>query len=148
DGWQGYKFGLSPDQARAVPGMVFGPYSAKNLWNENKGAMGAKGQPKIFGLPWALDLFFNDGQKLNEISLENEKKSSRDDCQLAFAFALSQMEKIYGGFQPVNPERKRLDSDAPPTSVEYRALGGSRYELAMVSLPDEYAYVWKARKKQ
>ncbi len=29
DGWNGYKFGLSPNAARAVPGVSFGPYSAR-----------------------------------------------------------------------------------------------------------------------
>ena len=48
DGWGGYKFGMSPDAARAVPGQVFGPYSAKNLWNENKGAMGAKKDSMLY----------------------------------------------------------------------------------------------------
>ena len=50
-------------------------------------------------------------------------------------------------FAPVNPERKRNDTDTPPTSLEWRVLeGGSHYEFATVTLEDEYAYVWKARK--
>ena len=56
------------------------------------------------------------------------------------------MEKSYGGFSAVNPERKRSDSDTPPTSLEWRAQGASHYEFAAVSFVDEYAFVWKARK--
>ena len=59
---------------------------------------------------------------------------------------LAQLEKSYGGFSTVNPERKRNDSDTPPTSLEWRAQGGSHYQFATVSLDDESAYVWKARK--
>ena len=146
DGWGAYKFGLSPDAARAVPGQVFGPFNPKNLWNENKGAMGAKKPSLLFGQPWALNLFFDSREKLNGISLENEKKSSRDACEKTFLGTLAQMDKSYGGFAPVNPERKRVETDKPPTSLEWRAQGGSRYQFAAVSFEDEYAFVWKARK--
>jgi hypothetical protein len=146
DGWGGYKFGMSPDAARAVPGQTFGPYSAKNIWNENKGAMGAKTEPVIDGVPYALNLFFNDTSKLNGISLEHEKKSSLGDCGGAFLTLLAQQEKSYGGFNPVDPEHKRDQTKTPPTSLEWKAQGGSRYELATITLADEYAYAWKARK--
>ena len=146
DGWGAYKFGLTPDAARAVPGQVFGPYSPKNLMNENRGAMGAKKNAPLFGLPWTLDLLFNSSEKLNEITLENEKKSSRDECEKTFLTVLAQLEKSYGGFAPLNPERKRNDTDTPPTSLEWRAQGASRYQFATVALEDEYAFVWKARK--
>jgi hypothetical protein len=146
DGWGGYKFGMSPDAARAVPGQVFGPYSAKNLWNENKGAMGAKKQSMVYGLGWALNLFFDSYEKLNEVSLENERNSSRGDCEKNFLSILGQLEKSYGGFSPVNPQRKRVDTDTPPTSLEWRAQGASGYQFAVVSYEDEYAFVWKARR--
>ena len=146
DGWGGYKFGISPDAARAVPGQSFGPYSAKNIWNENKGSMGAKTQPVINGVAYAFDLFFDDASKLNGISLENETQSSLGDCGSGFLLLMAQQEKTYGGFNPVDPERKRDESQTPPTSLEWKSQGASRYELATITLPDEYAYAWKARK--
>jgi hypothetical protein len=146
DGWGAYKFGMSPDAARAIQGQTFGPYSAKNIWNENKGAMGAKTQPVINGVHYAFNLFFDDVSKLNGISLENEKNSSLGNCGGAFLTLLAQQEKSYGGFNPVDPERKRDESQTPPTSVEWKSQDSSRYELATVTLADEYAYAWKARK--
>ncbi len=146
DGWNGYKFGLSPDAARAVPGMVFGPYSAKNLMNEDKGAMAAKKDVSLYGFAWTLDLFFNAGQKLDAINLENERKFSRQDCEKNFLTVLTQLEKSYGALTAVNPERKRNDADTPPTSLEWRMWGASRYQFATVALADEYAFVWQARK--
>lgn len=146
DGWNAYKFGMSPDAARAVPGQVFGPYNPKNLWNENKGAMAAKKESVLYGQGWTLNLFFDSNAKLNGIGLENERKASREDCEKNFLSVLSALEKTQGGLAPVNPERKRLDSDTPPTSLEWRVAGASRYQLAVVSFADEYAYAWKARK--
>jgi hypothetical protein len=146
DGWGAYKFGMTPDAARAVPGQSFGPYSAKNIWNENKGSMGAKTHPLINGVSYDLNLYFDDASRLNGITLESEKQSSLGECGLAFLTLLGQQEKTYGGFAAAEPERKRLDTDTPPTSVEWKTQGASKYELATVTLPDEYAYAWKARK--
>ena len=146
DGWGGYKFGMTPDAARAVKGQTFGSYSAKNIWNENKGAMGAKTHPVINGVTYDFNLYFDDASKLNGISLENEKKSSLGDCGGTFLTLLTQQEKVYGGFNPVDAERKRDTSQSPPTSLEWKAQGASRYELATITLADEYAYAWKARK--
>jgi hypothetical protein len=146
DGWNAYKFGMSPDAARAVPGQTFGPYSPKNLMNENRGAMSAKKPVSLFALPWTLDLFFNASEKLDEITLENEKKSSRNDCEKTFLTGLAQLEKSYGGFSTVNPQRNRNDADTPPTALEWRAQGASHYQFATVALAEEYAFVWKARR--
>lgn len=147
DGWGAYKFGMSPDAARAVPGQTFGLYSPKNLLNENKGAMGARKPSMLYGFAWAFNLFFAD-DKMNALSLENEKRASLADCEKTFLSVLGQSEKTYGAFAPVNPERMRNESDTPPTSLEWKTQGASRYQLATLTLDDEYAYAWKARKSQ
>jgi hypothetical protein len=148
-GWGGYKFGMSPDQARAVPGQVFGPYAPRNLWNENKGAMGAKKESQLYGQSWALNLFFDAYNKLNGISLEYEKKTtSRATCEQNFLSALAETEKTYGALAAVNPERKWVATDTPPTQLEWRAQGASHYQFAAVSFAEEYGFAWKARKSQ
>ena len=146
DGWGAYKFGMSPDKARAVPGQTFGPYSATNIWNENKGSMGAKTHPVVDGVAYDFNLYFDAAGKLSGIGLENEKKTSLGDCGLVFLTLMANQEKSYGGFTAVEPERKRVDTDTPPTSVEWKAQGGSRYQLGTLTLADEYGYAWKARK--
>jgi hypothetical protein len=149
DGWGGYKFGQSPDQARAVPGQIFGPYSARNLWNENKGAMGAKKDSQLYGQPWALNLFFDAYSKLNGLSLENEKKTtSRDACEQNFLSVLAELEKTYGALAAVNPQRKWVATDTPPTQLDWRSQGASHYQFAAISFADEYGFAWKARKSQ
>jgi hypothetical protein len=149
DGWGAYKFGMSPDQARAVPGQIFGPYAPRNLWNENKGAMGAKKESQLYRQGWALNLFFDAYSKLNGLSLENEKKStSREACEQNFLSVLDQMEKDYGAFSAVNPQRKWVATDTPPTQLDWRAQGASHYQFAALSFADEYGFAWKARKSQ
>ena len=146
DGWGAFKFGFSPDQARAVPGLSFGRYSAKDLLERNVGAMASKKPVAVYGVSYSLDLFFNSFQALNQISLQNEKTTIRADCETTFLTLLSQLEKTYGKFSPVFPEEKKNDQAQLPISVEWKAsAGASHYQLATAYLNQETAYVWNAR---
>ena len=146
DGWHGYTFGMSPDAARAVPGQVFGPFSPKNLADENVGTMGAKNDVQLFGRPYKLNLFFNDRQKLNDISLETQTKSVRQDCEITFLTLLGQLEQSYGSFAPVNPQHAKTDGDQLAAAIEWRKQGASGYQLSTVYMDGETASAWKARK--
>jgi hypothetical protein len=147
DGWGGLKFGMSPDQARSVPGLSFGRFGAKNLMNQNAGAMGANKGTLINGITYTMDLFFNAYEALNEISMQNQKTISMADCQDRFLILLGQQEKSYGAFLPVYPEQKKNDQAELPISIEWKTSpGASRYQLATVFMPEETAYVWDARK--
>jgi hypothetical protein len=147
DGWGAFKFGMSPTQARAVPGQRFGRYGAKNLLDQMAGAMASKTGAVINGISYTLDLYFNSFQALNEISLQNEKTLSQSDCQDRFLLLLGQLEKTYGPFLPVYPEQKKNDQALLPISVEWKnSPGASRYQLATVYLNEETAYAWDARK--
>jgi hypothetical protein len=108
--------------------------------------MGATTHPVINGAVYDFNLYFNDRSKLNGIGLASEKKTALGECGQVFLTLLGSQEKTYGAFAPVNPQRKRLVSDTPPTSLEWKQEGGSRYELATLTFADEYAYAWKARK--
>jgi hypothetical protein len=145
DGWGPLKFGMSPDQARAVPGLVFGRFAAKDLLERNLGSMPSKKPAMIGGLPFNYDLFFNAYSSLYEIGMWNEKNSSRADCQAAFLALLGGLEKSYGAFAPVYPERKKNDQDQLPMSIEW--IGSPpHYHLATVYMDQETATVWNGRK--
>ncbi len=145
DGWGPLKFGMSPDQARAVPGQVFGRFAAKDLLERNLGSMPSKKPALIGGLPFNFDLFFNAYSALNEIGMWNEKNSSRADCQAGFLALLGGLEKSYGAFAPVYPERKKNDQDQLPMSIEW--IGSPpHYHLATVYMDQETATVWNGRK--
>lgn len=148
DGWNGYKFGLSPDAARAVPGgIVFGPYSAKNLMNEDVGAMSSK-RAMLNGRAYTLDLFFDASQKLNRAYLENQITASRPDCEKRFLDLVALMEKSYGRFLAVNPQRQRNAADTPPVSLVWKKQGANSYQLSTIFLDSETASAWKARNVQ
>ena len=146
DGFGAFKFGMSPGQARAVPGQIFGAFSAKNLLEENIGSMASKKPAIVYGGSYSFDLYFNSFQALREISLQNQKITGWTDCENTFLTLLSQLEKTYGRLSPVYPQQKKDDQAQLPISVEWKSSpGASRYQLATVYLAQETAYVWNAR---
>jgi hypothetical protein len=147
DGWNGYKFGMSPDAARAVPGISFGPYSSKNLMNEDVGAMSSK-MAMLNGRAYTLDLFFNAAQKLNRAYLENQITAARPECEKRFLDLVTLMEKSYGRFLAVNPQRRRSSADTPQVSLVWNKQGANSYELATIFLNGETASAWRARNGQ
>jgi hypothetical protein len=148
DGWSGYKFGMSPDAARAVPGVPLGPYSPKNLMNENVGAMAAKNLVLVNGRGYRLDLWFDAAQKLNRVYLENQVNAPRPDCEKRFLDLVTLMEKSYGIFLAVNPQRPKSNADTPPMSLVWKKQGASSYQLSTIFLDGETASAWKARNVQ
>ena len=148
DGWQGFKFGMGPDQARKVPGFEFGRYSRKNLLDQNQGAMAAKTPATINGVPYKFDLWFNAFESLYQILMQNEKTTSRAECEANFLKLLATSEKSYGEFKPVYDERKKNDQDTVPIAIEWKKSEGanSQYQLATAYLGLETASVWDARR--
>jgi hypothetical protein len=145
EGWGGLHFGMSPDQARAVPGLSFGRYSAKDLLQRNLGAMASTKPGLIGGVPYKFDLFFNAYSALYEIALWNEKPTNRAECETRFLTLLGGLEKNYGGFAPVYPVRQKNDQEQIPTSVEWIGKP-ARYALATVYMGQETASVWNGRR--
>lgn len=147
EGWQGFKFGLTPDQARRVPGYELGRYSRKNLLNQNQGAMASIKPAAIHGMPFKFDLWFNAFERLYEIALQNQKITTRAECELSFLSLLAAEEKTYGEFKPVYAARKANERDQMPVAIEWRkGEGPSQYQLATAYLGEETASVWDARK--
>src|ERR1700722_3361438 len=139
------KFGMSPDQARALPGLAFGRYTAKDLLERNLGAMASTKPALIGGVPYNFNLFFTAYSTLYEIGMWSEKNSSHDDCQAAFLALLGGLEKNYGAFAPVYPVRKKNDQDQLPMSIEWIGTP-PHYHLVTAYLNQETAYVWNGRK--
>ena len=86
-------------------------------------------------------------QTLAEITLQDEKPASRDDCQNSFLLLLARLEKSCGKFGPFYPEQRANPHSLLRMSVEWKNSHAlSRYQLITVFLPLETAYVWNARR--
>jgi len=146
-GWNSYKFGMLPAEARAVPGIVLGDYSARDLQDRDVGAMSAQQPVRMNGTAFSLDLIFEPPKSLSKINLANQVRTTQPACETRFIGMLSFLEKTYGGFAPINPQRpKKDDRDQLPSTVEWKSQAGLRYQLTTVPLANETGHVWAARK--
>jgi hypothetical protein len=145
-GWNGYKFGMRPEEVRAVPGITLGQYSAKDLQDRDVGSMSAQQPVRMNGIAFSLDLIFEPPKSLSKISLENQVGTTQPGCETRFIGLSSFLEKTYGGFAPINPQRlKKDDRDELPSTVVWKSHAGLRYQLTTVPLADETVHVWAAR---
>lgn len=121
DGWGGYKFGMSPDQARAVPGRSWGPLKGA----EPIALMEALKPVTQNGVSYDLSLWFRPASTLDQIFLSSSKTTTWEECGQIFLAALKHGESDYGAFAP-------LRADAKPVSVE----GGVTSSVELHDVPD------------
>ncbi|HWC62155.1 MAG TPA: hypothetical protein VG501_00935 [Rhizomicrobium sp.] len=147
DGWRDMKFGMSPEQARALPGRDFGRYSRKDLLDRNNGAMGSKKPELVNGVAYNFNLYFNSFERLYDLGFWHQTPTSQADCEGRFLTLLQTLEKSYGKFAPVYPPRTKNDQDQLPMSIIWKnAPGVSRYQEVTAYLASETAHVWDARR--
>ena len=146
DGWGAYKFGMTPDQVRGVPGQSFGGFRVAKIDDENVGSMAAQKNPTINGISYTLIVHFHPLQKMSNISLANIAKTSQPECEKRFLTLLSQSEKSYGVFSPADPQHPQDAQDRLPSSLVWKSHAASRYQLSTIPRDEESAYVWEARK--
>lgn len=76
-----------------------------------------------------------------------ENTTSRTACESHFRAVLLTLEKSYGKFAPLYPQRAKNDQDQLPISLTWKnGLGDSRYQEATVYMSAETAHVWDARR--
>jgi beta-lactamase regulating signal transducer with metallopeptidase domain len=86
-------------------------------------------------------------ERLHDGGLWHEDTTSRADCESHFLAVLQVLEKGYGKFAPLYPQRTKNDQDQLPISLMWKnGLGNSRYQEATVYMSDETAHVWEARR--
>jgi hypothetical protein len=85
--------------------------------------------------------------RIQDGGLWHEDTTSRADCESHFLAVLQVLEKGYGKFAPLYPQKAKNDSDRLPMSLMWKTgLGDSRYQEATVYMSDETAHVWDARR--
>jgi beta-lactamase regulating signal transducer with metallopeptidase domain len=82
----------------------------------------------------------------HDADLWNEDTTSKAGCESHFLALLQVLERSYGKFAPLYPQRVRNDQDQLPMSLTWKnGLGASRYQEATVYMSAETAHVWDAR---
>jgi len=95
DGWGPFKFSMTPQEARAVPGMSWKPAADKSA---PVTAMESLPMTSKYGADTHVALAFNADQKLHEIRLFFTDAQSPADCEKAFEKTVASFDAKYGAF--------------------------------------------------
>lgn len=83
-----------------------------------------------------------------DVDLRHEDTTSRAACESHFRAVLHVLEKGYGKFAPLYPQRAKNDQDWLPMALTWKnGVGNSRYQEATVYMSAETAHVWDARRR-
>jgi beta-lactamase regulating signal transducer with metallopeptidase domain len=89
----------------------------------------------------------NTVDRAHDGGLWREDTTSRAACESHFLAVLQVLEKGYGKFAPLYPQRAKNDQDRLPMSLMWKnGIGDSRYQEATVYMSSETAHVWDARR--
>jgi hypothetical protein len=100
-----------------------------------------------FSRPMARLETENGFEQISDAALRHEDTTSRAACESHFLAVLQLLEKSYGQFAPLYPERTKNSQDRLPISLTWKnGLGASRYQEATVYMSAETAHIWDARR--
>jgi len=132
DGWDKLKFGMTPDQVRAVPGIT---------WNElvklpvPGGLSTMDSKAPVLGVArekFDVRLTFNGAAKLTNIDLVSSRGLEQKPCNALTHKLVAGAEQTYG---PFAPDRKQIQSDTP--DIVYENAGSkSRLMVQAGDSPD------------
>jgi hypothetical protein len=132
DGWEKLKFGMSPDEARAVPGIAWNglvklPVPGGLSMMDSKIPVTAVAKEKF-----TVRLTFNGASKLTAIDLVSLRNLEEKPCNALTHKLVAGAELAYGGFAP---DRKLVPPDA--SGITYESAGSkSRLMLQSGDSPD------------
>jgi hypothetical protein len=104
NGWGPFKFGMTPDRARALPapGQAWKytpPYHFP--MSDNVSILSSEGPVTAFGDEFVrAGMSFETGKGLTSIYLHGEKKVPAEDCEKSFQALVTNLEARYGSFVP------------------------------------------------
>jgi hypothetical protein len=128
-GWGEYRFGMTPDQTRTLPGTSWS--DLKSLPDKSIHYMNALAATRIEGHDFQAGVYFDKDKKLKSISFtEIGTTRPSSECERGFQDLLRNFETRYGSF---SPQLKPGDA-IRPSIIELRPLPGgtSKYYVLTV----------------
>ena len=118
-GWENYRFGMTPDQTRALSGTSWS--DLKSLPDGSIQYMIGLTTVRIEGHDFHIGVYFDKDQKLKSIGLaEVATARPSSQCEREFQDLLRSFEARYGIFSP----QLKPDDVTRPNSIEWRPLPG------------------------
>jgi hypothetical protein len=96
DGWGQFRFGMTPEQAHAVPGFSW----QRDINIPTMAMMFSLPMTSEYGPNTNVSLSFNGDKKLNDIRLSAGDTRSAANCEKSFLDTLGRLDRKYGAFAP------------------------------------------------
>jgi hypothetical protein len=121
DGWGPYKFGMTPDQVRAIPGATWN--DLKKIPMAGAGAtLDSKKPITALDGKYAAQFTFDAANHLTMIDLGRSMEIQQPACNAQAGKLTAAAEQVYGPFQP---DQTLVKSTTP--GITYQAVGKSRF---------------------
>jgi hypothetical protein len=152
DGWAQYKFGMTSDQVRAIPGITWDepqansyPPTGSRAQDKNRilppnefiaSTMRSSSAVNKYGFEFNATALFDAQMTLNEIyALHYSEEQSPEDCEQQFQKLLEVFEMRYGTFVPdYNPvDHEHPYADNFEVTTTWRDLPGTKSRYAFLT---------------
>ena len=110
EGWDKYKFGMTIEQVRAVPGIAWGETEAQEFGNETSRHLKATAPVTIGGSTYNLNIVFKPDMLIRIDFEDKTPVKSIAACERKFTDALSELERRHGAFAATS---KAGNTDTP-----------------------------------
>ncbi|HUO01133.1 MAG TPA: hypothetical protein VMU31_00010 [Rhizomicrobium sp.] len=132
DGWGPFRFGMTPDQAHAVPGFSW----QHSINTPVLSMMNALPMTTEYGPDTNVSLAFNSDKKLWRITLAFKDIEPAPDCEKSFLDTLGRLDRKYGAFAPGG------DKDTDWFIQDSLVRGGLLEQTSDRSLPGSRSRYW------
>ena len=107
DGWDGYKFGMTPQQVRDVPGFKWDHLQKTAVLHFVIYRMDSNDPMTLDGHDYKPSLFFDEKQKLDGILLTSVEKKTPQQCETSLQQLVQAHQKRFGDFSPKVQQRSQ-----------------------------------------
>ena len=138
EGWEKYKFGMTIEQVRAVPGSAWGETQTQEFGNETSKHLKAAAPVKIGTSTYNLNTVFKPDMLIRIDFEDKAPVKSIAACERKFTDALGELERRHGAFVALSKEGK---TDTPFGTLNYTwrnaPAGSSNYVYLIATMQFE-----------
>ncbi len=128
DGWDIYKFGMTPEQVQNIPALRWGDVKKNTIFNIVVYRLDAGGVTTLDGRTYKPAVFFDEKRKLDGIALMAVEKASAPQCEASLQQLLRTYQKQYGDFTP-----KAAKGTKGATQIDWRNLPSTHSQYSVIN---------------
>lgn len=142
EGWGEYKFGMTPEQVRAVPGLSWSDLHRESLGEATSNWIASSNTEQIARRQFGATFYFGSAEgfedpapMLEQMILKNSgTERTADSCEQGFIEVLDDTERGRGRFKPQHPPQAETSDALGATAWRRTPDGNSTYEWRTVKI--------------